>query len=186
MKEVETRWRELWPRLLVFAHSIVCSNPWCARVSGEELLQEAVLRVARGTRVWDSKTSSLDSFLFGVVASCASERPRKRENEVPHLDYELLDDSMGSIEQPHHYLFHQGRQDELVDFIESLRNDPPAYNVVSYMVKFGVYKPERLSEALVMNKDKVIASKRRVMRRAVQWRYSRRKVNERDRAQSDE
>lgn len=186
MKEVETRWRELWPRLLVFADSIVCSEPCCARVSAEELLEEAVLRVARGTRVWDPNTSSLDSFLFETVASCASERPRKEENEVPGLDYELLDASTGSLEQPHHHVLQLERQDDLPDFIESLRNDPPAYNVAWYMVKFGVHDPERLATVLVMDTDKVVATKRRVMRRAVQWQRSTKAVNERHRAHSDE
>lgn len=186
LKEIETRWRELWSKLLVFGNSIVSSNPWCARVAGEDLVQEAVLRVARGTRVWDPKTSSLDSFLFGVVMSCASEQPRKKENKVPHLDYELLNDSIGSLERPNHHVFHQHRQNELSDFIESLRDDPPAYNIASYMVKFKVDKPDRLSTILAMDRDKVIATKRRIMRRAVKWQLARKRVNEKYRAQSDE
>jgi DNA-directed RNA polymerase specialized sigma24 family protein len=184
LKEIETRWRELWPKLLLFGNSIVSSNPCCARVSGEDLVQEAVLRIARGTRVWNPKTSTLDSFLFGVVMSCASEQPRKKENRIPHLDYELLNDSIGLPEQPHH-VSHQERQ-KLFDFIKSLRDDPPAYNIAAYMVKFGIDNPDQLSTILVMDNDKVIATKRRIVRRAVKWQCSRKTINEKYQVPGDE
>jgi len=63
MKAVDTKWRELKPGLLVFASSIACVNPWCARESGEEFVQEAVLREVGSTRAWNLRTSSLDLFL---------------------------------------------------------------------------------------------------------------------------
>lgn len=186
LKQIETRWRELWPKLLLYGNSIASSNPWCARISGEDLVHEAVLRIARGTRVWDPKTSSLDSFLFGVVMGCASEQPGEKENKIPHLDYELLNDSTGLPGKPNHHAVHQEQRNELHDFIESLRGDPPAYNVASYIVKFGVDNPIQLSKILVMEKDTVIAIKRRIMRTAVKWQRSRKRINEKYRAQSDE
>jgi hypothetical protein len=116
--------------------------------------------------------------------SCASEQPRKKENRIPHLDYELLNDSIGLPEQPHH-VSHQERQ-KLFDFIKSLRDDPPAYNIAAYMVKFGIDNPDQLSTILVMDNDKVIATKRRIVRRAVKWQCSRKTINEKYQVPGDE
>lgn len=172
--------------MLLFANSIVSSNPWCSRVSGEDLVKEAVLRTARGTRVWNPKASSLDSFLFGVVMSCASEQPRNKENKIPHLDYERLNDSSGLLGQSLHHVFHREQQNRLYEFIKSLRDDPPAYNIAAYMVKFGVDNPEQLSTTLVMDEDKVMATRRRIMRRAVKWQRSRKRVDEKYQVKADE
>lgn len=158
----------LYPGLLIHAVRIARRTRWASgseetiAQAAKDVLQEAVLAVADGTRKWDPERVDLERFLKEAMRSIASNRAANTETKRTMSD---LNDTHPAPSNPHlDYLSQEACAAIEAEALAAAGDDPELELIVTELID-GNHKPRDIAEATGLAVEKVYTVVQRFRRR---------------------
>jgi DNA-directed RNA polymerase specialized sigma24 family protein len=157
-------WRDIIPRVVLFARSLLRRKPFAgADISAEDLTWSAIEKTLSGIRQWNVEHTGIVEHLMGVVSSDLYNSIRKRAAVPTESLFEIAADQIASDDlTPEEQAVGKS---ELLSLLRYLKeNDDRVAELATLTVSFGATQPSELAELMSLPVSEIYLLKRKLRR----------------------
>jgi hypothetical protein len=169
-------WASLWPKLLLYTEKRITRMFWRGLLGGplpggiesHDIVMKAIEQALSGERQW-MINARIDYFLFGAIKSVLNHLANSSENRSTCLITDEMVESASAHVVNSDIAAGVRRDPSVKAFFESLKGDPLVHDVASFILYYGVDKPEDLAHRIKRNVLEINNAKRRLKRKIMEW-----------------